>query len=69
MVDAAANFAQRDFPFEQEERFIGPTRRNEESARNRKRHGKRFHGIVSSFPVISASAFLIVIAPMLQRFV
>jgi hypothetical protein len=69
VVDAAANFAQRDFPFEQEKRFIGPTRRNEESARNRKRRDQRFHGIVSSFSVISASAFLVAIAPMLQRFV
>src|SRR5215472_12077762 len=69
VVDAAANFAQRDFPFEQEERFISPTRRNEESARNRQRRGQRFHGIVSSFSVIPTSAFLVVIAPMLQKFV
>src|SRR5215831_10691351 len=50
---SAANFAQRDFPFEQERRFIGPPRRNEESARNRKRRHKRFHRVVSSFSLIS----------------
>jgi len=27
MVDAAANFAQRDFPFEQEERFMASSPR------------------------------------------
>jgi hypothetical protein len=57
VVDAAANFAQRDFPFEQEKRFIGPTRRNEEGARNRKRCHKRLHRIVSSFSLISTSVF------------
>src|SRR5262249_1553499 len=57
MVDAAANFAPRDFPFEQGKGFIRPNRRDGEGARNHKRRRQPLHRIVSSFSLISTSVF------------